>query len=79
MKARKIHRVIYSEILPPSLIALAVLTFVVFTREFGRLTELLIRKNADAVTVLEVVIALLPKILIFTVPFAFLIGDSHRL
>jgi len=37
MKTRKIHKVIYSEIIPPSLIALAVLTFVVFTREFGRL------------------------------------------
>jgi LPS export ABC transporter permease LptG/LPS export ABC transporter permease LptF len=74
MKARKIHKVIYSEIFPPSLIALAVLTFVVFTREFGRLTELLIRKSADAFTVLSVVLALLPSILIFTVPFAFLIG-----
>ncbi len=74
MKAKKIHRVIYSEILPPSLIALAVLTFVVFTREFGRLAELLIRKHADAMTVLEVVVSLLPQILIFTVPFAFLIG-----
>ena len=74
MQANKLHRVIYAEILPPSLIALAVLTFVVFTREFGRLVELLIRKNADAITVVEVVVALFPKILIFTVPFAFLIG-----
>ena len=74
MKARKIHKVIYSEIIPPSLIALAVLTFVVFTREFGRLAELLIRKDADAFTVLGVILALLPKILVFTVPFAFLIG-----
>jgi len=74
MQTRKIHQVIYSEIIPPSLIALAVLTFVVFTREFGPLAELLIRKDADAVTVLGVIIALLPRILIFTVPFAFLIG-----
>lgn len=74
MKTKKIHKVIYSEILPPSLIALAVLTFVVFTREFGRLAELLIRKHTDAMTVLEVVVSLLPQILIFTVPFAFLIG-----
>ena len=74
MQTRKIHKVIYSEIIPPSLIALAVLTFVVFTREFGPLAELLIRKDADAVTVLGVIIALLPRILIFTVPFAFLIG-----
>jgi len=69
VKTKKIHRVIYSD-----LIALAVLTFVVFTREFGRLAELLIRKHADAMTLLEVVVSLLPQILIFTVPFGFLIG-----
>ena len=71
---KKVHRVIYSEITPPSLIALIVLTFVVFTREFGHLAEMLIRKNATPLTVLQVVASLLPGILIFTVPFAFLIG-----
>ena len=74
MKTKKLHRVIYAEIFPPSLIALAILTFVVFTREFGRLAELLIRKNADVLTVLKVVLSLFPSVLIFTVPFAFLIG-----
>jgi LPS export ABC transporter permease LptG/LPS export ABC transporter permease LptF len=51
-----------------------VLTFVVFTREFGRLAQLLIRKNAEFETTLLVIAHLLPSILIFTVPFAFLIG-----
>ncbi len=71
---RKIHRVIYTEIAPPALIALVVLTFVVFSNEFGRLTETLIRKNADPVTVFEVVASLLPSIMIFTVPISFLVG-----
>ncbi len=71
---RKIHRVIYQEIIPPGLIALMVLTFVVFTREFGRLTELLIRQNADTVTVLKVVLYILPSILVFTLPMSFLVG-----
>ncbi|MFQ5930314.1 MAG: LptF/LptG family permease [Acidobacteriota bacterium] len=71
---KKIQKVIYSEITPPSVIALAVLTFVVFTREFGRLAEMLIRKNADTITVLQVVVSLFPAILVFTVPFSFLIG-----
>ena len=71
---KKIYRVIYQEILPPTFIALAVLTFVVFTREFGRLAELLIRKNADALIVIEVIISLLPNILIYTVPISFLVG-----
>ncbi|MDA2934836.1 LPS export ABC transporter permease LptG, partial [Acidobacteria bacterium AH-259-D05] len=74
VKVQRIHRVIYAEILSPSLIALATLTFVVFTREFGRLAEMLIRKNADTLTVFKVVISLFPSVLIFTVPFSFLIG-----
>ena len=74
MAIKRIHKVIYAEILSPSLIALAVLTFVIFTREFGRLAELLIRKNADTLTVVQVVLSLLPAVLIFTVPFSFLIG-----
>ncbi len=71
---RKIDKIIYQEVSAPSVIALLVLTFVVFTREFGRLTELLIRKNADAMTICEVVVSLLPSILIFTLPISFLIG-----
>jgi LPS export ABC transporter permease LptF/LPS export ABC transporter permease LptG len=53
---------------------LTVLTFVVFTREFGRLAELLIQRSAEPMTVARVVLYLLPTILVFTVPFAFLIG-----
>ncbi|MFQ5740623.1 MAG: LptF/LptG family permease [Acidobacteriota bacterium] len=71
---KKIHRIIYQEITPPALIALVVLTFVVFSREFGQLAELLIRKNADAVVVVKVVLFLLPGILVFTVPIGFLVG-----
>ncbi len=74
MAIKRIHKVIYAEILSPCLIALAVLTFVIFTREFGRLAELLIRKNTDTLTVVQVVLSLLPAVLIFTVPFSFLIG-----
>lgn len=74
MTVQKIHKVIYAEILFPSLITLAILTFVVFTREFGRLAEMLISKNADILTVVQVVVSLLPAALIFTVPFSFLIG-----
>jgi LPS export ABC transporter permease LptG/LPS export ABC transporter permease LptF len=74
VKVQKIHKVIYTEILSPSLIALAVLTFIIFTREFGRLAEMLIRKSADTLTVVQVILSLLPAVLIFTVPFSFLIG-----
>ncbi len=71
---RKIPAVIYQEVIPSSVIALLVLTFIVFTKDFGRLAEMLIRKNADLLTIGEVVLSLLPGILVFTLPFAFLIG-----
>jgi LPS export ABC transporter permease LptF/LPS export ABC transporter permease LptG len=71
---RRLHRIIHSETRGPFVITLTVLTFVVFTREFGRLAELLIQRNAEPVTVAKVVLYLLPTILVFTVPFAFLIG-----
>ena len=74
MPLKRINRVIYQEVIPPSILAFVVLTFVVFSREFGRFTELLIKKNADGLTILQVVAYLLPSILVFTVPIAFLVG-----
>ncbi len=71
---RRLHRIIQGETRGPFVITLTVLTFVVFTREFGRLAELLIQRSAEPVTVARVVLYLLPTILVFTVPFAFLIG-----
>ena len=74
MSQKKINRVIYQEVIPPILLAFVVLTFIVFSREFGRFTELLIKKNADSTTILKVLLCLLPSILVFTVPIAFLVG-----
>ena len=71
---KNVDKVLYKEVISPSLIALIVLTFVVFTRQFGYLAQMLIQKNANALTLLEVVFSLLPGILIFTFPLSFLIG-----
>jgi len=71
---KRVHQIIYQETISPTLIALVVLSFVVFTREFGRLAELLIQKNADPAAILQVVLYLIPSILVFTIPFSFLIG-----
>ncbi len=71
---RRIQRIIQQEARGPFLISLVLLTFVVFTREFGRIAELLIRKDTQVLTVVKAVLYLMPSILIFTVPFAFLIG-----
>jgi len=74
MSNPRLNRIFYREITGPCLIALLILTFVVFTREFGRLAEMLIRRNADGMMVAQIVLFILPSVLIFSIPFAFLIG-----
>jgi len=74
MKTKPFHRIFYREVTGPFVIALLVLTFVVFTREFGRLAELLIRRNADSLTIGKIVLFILPNVLVFSIPFSFLIG-----
>ena len=71
---KKIRSLINREITGPSLIALVFMTFIVFTREFGRLAEILIRSDASSLSVLQAVISLLPSILAFSIPLSFLIG-----
>ncbi|HSR50321.1 MAG TPA: LPS export ABC transporter permease LptG [Acidobacteriota bacterium] len=71
---KRIHRIVYQEIFPPGAIALLVLTFVVFTREFGRVSRLFIQQGAEAGLVGELMISLLPQILVYTFPLSFLIG-----
>jgi LPS export ABC transporter permease LptG/LPS export ABC transporter permease LptF len=71
---RKIDKLICASIIPPFLIALAVLTFVAFMNELGRLSELLITGNASPKIVLFILTTLAPRVLIFTIPLSFLIG-----
>jgi LPS export ABC transporter permease LptG/LPS export ABC transporter permease LptF len=71
---RRIDKLLYLAIIPPFLSALTVLTFVVFIKEFGRLSELLISHNATPDVILMVAGAFLPSILIFSLPLSFLIG-----
>jgi LPS export ABC transporter permease LptG/LPS export ABC transporter permease LptF len=74
MTKTRLNRLFYREIAGPCLITLLVLTFVVFTREFGRLAEMLIRSNADSLVLGQIVLSILPSVLVFSIPFAFLIG-----
>jgi len=72
---RKIDKLLYRAIIPPFLIALVVLTFVVCVHEIGtRLSELLITRNASLGIMLSVTGATLPAILIFSLPLSYLIG-----
>jgi len=70
----KIDRCVWLEVLPPFAIALLLMTFLVFAREFGRIVDLLIRKSVPPSTVLGLCASLLPGILIFTLPMALMVG-----
>ncbi len=71
---RGIDKLLIRAVLGPILIALLVLTFVVFAHDLGRLSELLITRNASLSSVLLICGSLLPGILIFSLPLAYLIG-----
>jgi LPS export ABC transporter permease LptG/LPS export ABC transporter permease LptF len=70
----RIDKLLYLAIVPPFLIALTVLTFVVFIHEFGHLSELLITHNASLGTITIMAGTILPRILIFSLPLSYLIG-----
>jgi LPS export ABC transporter permease LptF/LPS export ABC transporter permease LptG len=71
---RLIDRLVYAEIVPPTLLSLLVLTFLVFGRELGNLSSLLISRAADAGVILRICLGILPGILVFTIPMSLLIG-----
>jgi LPS export ABC transporter permease LptG/LPS export ABC transporter permease LptF len=71
---RKIDKLLWHAIAPPFLITLAVLTFIVCVHEVGTLSELLITRNASLKTILQIIGAALPAILVFSLPLSFLIG-----
>lgn len=76
-KMNRLDRYIFREILYPTLIAMAALTFVAllaFSREIGRLLEVMVRQLATAPELWAIAIAILPNVLTFTIPMAVLVG-----
>ncbi len=74
---KTLDRYIFKEILFPSLIALAALTFVAFlafSREIGWLLELIVRQSASLSEIAAISAAILPNVLTFTIPMAVLVG-----
>jgi LPS export ABC transporter permease LptG/LPS export ABC transporter permease LptF len=71
---RKIDKLLYHAIVPPFLIAFVVLTFVVFVHELGARSEWLFARNSSLNIILTGICAILPSILIFSLPLSFLIG-----
>lgn len=70
----RVDKLLNLAIVPPFLISVAVLTFVGLNYNLGRLSELLITKNASPEAVVIIAGTLLPGIMIFSLPLSFLIG-----
>jgi lipopolysaccharide export LptBFGC system permease protein LptF len=69
-----LNKLIFRNIFPPFLIALLVLTFVLFFQYLGNRSELLISKNVSLDVILSIAATVIPGILIFSLPLSFLIG-----
>ncbi len=71
---RILTRYILREILAYAALGGLLFTFVLFTRDLGRLLELVIRNTGSLRAVFEIVVFSLPNMLVFTVPMAVLVG-----
>ncbi len=71
---RRLDRYILREILYPAIIGLAALTFVAISRELGTLLENIVRLSATPGEIWAISAAILPNVLIFTLPMAVLVG-----
>src|SRR5437773_10310864 len=71
---RKVDKLILGAVYPPVILSGVVLTFVVFMPELGWLSELLITRNASPEVIGMLAGAILPAILIFSLPMSYLIG-----
>src|SRR5262245_18039831 len=71
---KRLDRYIFREILTPGVIALVALSFVWFSREIGRLLEVIVRQAATAAEIWAISAAILPNVLTLTIPMAVLVG-----
>ena len=71
---RILTRYILREITSHALIGAGVFTFVLFTRDLGRLLELVVRNSAPFPSVAEIFFFTVPVALIYTIPMGVLVG-----
>ena len=67
-------RYILGEITSHALIGVAVFTFILFTRDLGRLLDLVVRNSAPLPSVFEIFFFTLPVALTYTIPMGVLVG-----
>jgi LPS export ABC transporter permease LptG/LPS export ABC transporter permease LptF len=71
---RILTRYILGEVVSHALIGAAVFTFVLFTRDLGRILELVVRNSAPLPSVAEVFFYTVPVALTYTIPMGVLVG-----
>ena len=71
---RILTRYILGEVVSHALIGAAVFTFVLFTRDLGRILELVVRNSAPLPSVAEVFFFTVPVALAYTIPMGVLVG-----
>jgi LPS export ABC transporter permease LptF/LPS export ABC transporter permease LptG len=71
---RILTRYILREVLASALIGIAVFTFVLFTRDLGRILELVVRNSAPLASAVQVLLFTLPVAFTYTIPMGVLVG-----
>ena len=71
---RILTRYILREVISHALIGAAVFTFVLFTRDLGRILELVVRNSAPLPSVAEIFFFTVPVALTYTIPMGVLVG-----
>jgi LPS export ABC transporter permease LptG/LPS export ABC transporter permease LptF len=71
---RILTRYILREVVSHALIGVAILTFVLFTRDLGRILELVVRNSAPLPSVAEIFFFTVPVALTYTIPMGVLVG-----
>ena len=71
---RILTRYILAEVTGAALIGIAVFTFVLFTRDLGRILELVVRNSAPVPSVAEIFFFTVPVALTYTLPMGVLVG-----
>ena len=71
---RILTRYILREVISHALIGISVFTFVFFTRDLGRILELVVRNSAPLPSVAELFFYTVPVALTYTIPMGVLVG-----
>ena len=71
---RILTRYILGEVVSHALIGAAVFTFILFTRDLGRILELVVRNSAPLPSVAQIFFFTVPVALTYTIPMGVLVG-----